>query len=242
MPERVERYLILGGTAEAVRLAATLTQTGEAEIITSLAGRTACPASLPGLVRIGGFGGVDGLVCYLRAESITRVYDATHPFARTISANAAAACCQTGIPLHVMTRPAWQPHPDDVWINVDTLEQAAQALPHGARVFLALGSQYIHAFAHRNDCHFVLRMIDAPASDLGFSNAHILLGKAEADWEKEKQVLERHKITHVVARNSGGDASYGKISAARRLQIPVVMIARRDDEASENRTARCVRP
>ncbi|OLP43512.1 cobalt-precorrin-6A reductase [Rhizobium oryziradicis] len=239
MPARVERYLILGGTAEAVTLATTLMQTGEAEVITSLAGRTASPASLPGLVRIGGFGGVDGLVCYLRAEGITRVYDATHPFARTISTNAAAACRQTGIPLHVMRRPAWQPHPDDVWIKVETLEQAARALPSGARVFLALGSQYIRAFAHRKDCHFVVRMIDAPTSDLGFPNAHIILGKADADWEKEKQVLESHKITHVVARNSGGDASYGKISAARRLHIPVVMIARRDDEAPENQTARC---
>lgn len=226
MPGRVERYLILGGTAEAASLAATLAQAGEAEVITSLAGRTASPAPLPGLVRIGGFGGVDGLVDYLRAESITRVYDATHPFARTISANAAAACHQTGIPLHVMTRPVWQQHPDDMWINVDTLEQAVKVLPENARVFLALGRQYIEAFSHRKDCHFALRMVDAPVHDPGFADAHIILGKAQADWTKEKQMLESFNITHVVARNSGGDAGYGKIIAARALRIPIVMIGR----------------
>jgi precorrin-6A/cobalt-precorrin-6A reductase len=226
LPGRTERYLILGGTAEAAKLAARLVAKGEADVITSLAGRTLYPAALPGLVRVGGFGGIDGLVSYLRTEGITRVYDATHPFAETISANAVAACHHAGIPLRVMTRPMWQQHPDDLWINVDTLDHAAQVLPKNARAFLALGRQYIQAFSHRKDCHFVLRMIDAPLSDLGFADAHIILGRAQADWTKEKQLLERHEITHMVVRNSGGDAGYGKIIAARALRIPIVMIGR----------------
>ncbi|HBF28771.1 cobalt-precorrin-6A reductase [Rhizobium sp.] len=226
MPGQADRFLILGGTAEAAKLAEDLTQKGGAEIITSLAGRTIAPVSLPGLVRIGGFGGVDGLVRFLATERITHVFDATHPFAMKISANATSACAQTGIPLTILARAAWERHPDDLWIEVDTLEAAAEALPHGAVVFLALGRQHIDVFAGRHDCRFVLRMIDAPADPLAFTNSTIILGKAQGDWEAEKQLLKTHAITHIVARNSGGKASYGKIIAARSLRRPVIMIGR----------------
>ncbi|WP_429930352.1 cobalt-precorrin-6A reductase [Agrobacterium vitis] len=226
MPSLPERILILGGTAEAAKLAAELVERGEAFVITALAGRTEYPASLAGEVRIGGFGGVDGLAAYLRSEGITRVIDATHPFARQISANAIEACRKAEVPLTVHLRPQWLQQADDRWIMVETLEAAAQTLPEGARVFLALGRQYIDLFARRTDCHFVIRMVDAPSTPLPFTHADLILGKAAADWEAEKALLQSHAITHLVTRNSGGEASYGKIIAARKLGLPVVMIAR----------------
>ncbi|BCH59310.1 precorrin-6A reductase [Agrobacterium vitis] len=226
MPSPPERILILGGTAEAAKLAAELVEQGEAFVITALAGRTEYPASLAGDVRIGGFGGVDGLVAYLRSEGITRVIDATHPFAQQISAHAVKACRKAKIPLTVHLRPQWLEQDGDRWIMVETLEAAAHTLPEGARVFLALGRQYIDIFARRTDCHFVIRMVDAPSTPLPFTHADIVVGKASADWESEKALLESHAITHLVTRNSGGEASYGKIIAARKLGLPVVMIAR----------------
>lgn len=225
MPVQAEKVLILGGTAEAVTLAHDLHRAG-VEVITSLAGRTSQPAALPGLVRVGGFGGAEGLSQFLTSEHITHVYDATHPFARQISANAVLACQQSGVPLTVLTRAAWEKQPGDQWIEVETLNDAASMLPEGATVFLALGRQYIDAFSARADCRFVLRMVDPPQSPLGFENATILLGKPSADWEQEKQLLQAHAITHMVARNSGGEASYGKIIAARHLGLMVIMIGR----------------
>lgn len=225
MPEQAEKVLILGGTAEAVTLAHDLQRAG-GEVITSLAGRTVQPAALPGRVRIGGFGGVQGLVQFLISEQISHVYDATHPFAKQISTNAVFACQQTGIPLTVLTRATWEKQPGDQWIEVDTLDEAASLLPEGATVFLALGRQHIDAFFARTDCRFVLRMVDPPQSPLPFKDATIVLGKANADWEREKQLLEAHAIMHLVARNSGGEASYGKIIAARHMGLTVIMIAR----------------
>ncbi|MVA33772.1 cobalt-precorrin-6A reductase [Agrobacterium vitis] len=226
MPSPPERILILGGTAEAAKLAAELVERGEATVITALAGRTEYPASLAGNVRIGGFGGIDGLAAYLRSEGITRVIDATHPFARQISANAIEACRKADVPLIVHLRPQWLEQPGDRWLMVETLDAAASTLPEGARAFLALGRQYIDIFARRTDCHFVIRMVDAPSTPLPFTHADIVLGKAAADWTAEKALLESHAITHLVTRNSGGEASYGKIVAARKLGLPVVMIAR----------------
>lgn len=228
-----ETILILGGTAEAAKLAGALSEEGKARVITALAGRTDHPVLPPGEVRIGGFGGIDGLAAYLIAEGITQVIDATHPFARRISRNAVAACAKADVPLTVCSRKAWQRQPDDLWIEVDSLDEAVTALPEGATVFLALGRQHIDAFAKRGDCRFVIRMVDAPKQPLAFAVATIVLGKALADWQEERRLFEAHGIDHVVARNSGGDAGYGKIVAARELQLPVVMIGRPTPEDFE---------
>jgi hypothetical protein len=99
---------------------------------------------------------------YIRDTGITQLIDATHPFARQISANAVEAARLTGVPLDIRTRKPWVRQPGDIWIEVDTLEQARDAIPSGARVLLALGSQHIGLFASRDDVHFVVRMIDPP--------------------------------------------------------------------------------
>ncbi len=220
------KWLILGGTEQAAALAARLVNQGEVEVVTSLAGRTSDPAPLAGAVRIGGFGGIDGLVRYLRENDIAQVIDATHPFATRISRNAVAACGETGISLQVLDRPEWRRQPGDDWREVASLEAAATALPAGAKIFLALGRQYLQAFAARTDCHFVVRMIDPPATPLPFARFDLLLGRASADAGAEAALFERHHITHLVCRNSGGEAGYGKVLAARELGLPVVMLGR----------------
>jgi len=220
------RILILGGTAEAADLAAQLVAQGETDVITSLAGRTANPAPPAGKVRVGGFGGVEGLTRYIAGNGITKVIDATHPFASRISENARLACAAAGIPLERPERPVWQRQPGDTWIEVRTLDEAATALPAGARVFLALGRQHLSAFEARPDCHFVVRMIDRPEMPPAFASFDLVLGKPGIDPEDEIALLRDHAITHLVCRNSGGAAGYGKIMAARRLGLPVIMIGR----------------
>jgi precorrin-6A/cobalt-precorrin-6A reductase len=225
--EPAETVLILGGTREAAELAKELVATHpEARVITSLAGRTKEPAPLAGEVRTGGFGGVDGLARYLRETGVTRLIDATHPFARRISANAVEAASIAGVPLEVRTRKPWLRQPGDTWIEVETLEAARDAIPPRARVLLALGSQHIGLFASRDDVHFVVRMIDRPETPLDLPDHALVLGRPGNTAAVETMLLIAHAVTHIVCRNSGGEAAYAKIEAARQLGLPVIMIDR----------------
>lgn len=221
-----EKILILGGTAEAADLAARLVAEGKANVLTSLAGRTANPTPIAGAVRIGGFGGPEGLASFLAENRIDRVIDATHPFATRISENARIACRAIGIPLERLDRPSWTRGENDDWTEVETLEQAAAALPSGARAFLALGRQHLSAFERRDDCHFVIRMVDPPARPMAFRSFDLILGKPSGDPQTEADLLRQHGITRLVCRNSGGNAGYGKILAARELGLPVIMLKR----------------
>ncbi|MHC3939944.1 Precorrin-6A reductase [Paenochrobactrum sp. BZR 201-1] len=217
------KILLLGGTTEAAKLAQVLNAQGF-HTITSLAGRTATPSPVDGIVRSGGYGGTDGLSTYILAESINLIIDATHPFAKQISANARQAADRTRCPLIRLERPAWQQQPQDLWQLIHKEEEAARLLPGGARAFLALGRQHIAPFQSRDDVHFIMRMID-PAEVALPLNHQIILAKPMG-FEDECDLLRRHKITHLVCRNSGGTASYQKIRAARELAINVLMIER----------------
>lgn len=217
--------LILGGTAEATALAIRLhTERRVERLVLSLAGRTLRPDLPEGVeARIGGFGGAAGLAAYLAAEGITHLVDATHPFAAGISRNAAEAALAAGVPRLALHRPGWDARPGDRWVHVACLKSACDALPPGARPFLALGRQHIAPFRHRPDLRPVLRMVDPPDA-LPFA-ADLVLGKP-GDAASEIALFAGKGITHVVCRNAGGAASYAKIEAARALRLPVVLIDR----------------
>lgn len=222
-----ETILILGGTREAAKLARDMVAAKpQARVITSLAGRTKEPAPLAGEVRTGGFGGVEGLADYIRNTGITQLIDATHPFARQISANAVEASRLTGIALDIRTRKPWTKQPGDMWTEVESLEQARDALPPGARVLLALGSQHIGLFASRHDVHFVVRMIDPPEAPLDLPDHTLVLGRPGDTAAIETMLLIAHRVTQIVCRNSGGKAAYTKIEAARGLGLPVIIVDR----------------
>lgn len=225
-PDAKLKVLILGGTAEAAALAEQLVACGDVTVVTSLAGRTTSPVLPPGEVRIGGFGGAEGLAAYIRENGITRIIDATHPFARRISENAIQAAAETGIVLEHLVRPGWERQRGDRWQEVSSLEEAAQALPSGATAFLALGRQYLDAFGSRSDCRFVIRMVDAPAEPLPFADHVLMLGRPSADPAHEAALFATHGITHLVCRNSGGASGYGKIAAAREMRLPVIILGR----------------
>ena len=44
--------------------------------------------------------------------------------------------------------------------------------------------------------------------------------------QSERSLLQEYKIGAIVSKNSGGDATYAKIIAARELGITVVMVQR----------------
>ena len=221
------RVLILGGIGDAVELAIKIANIPGIEVITSLAGRTREPANLPGNVRTGGFGGVRGLTNYLREMQIDLLIDATHPFANQISENAAAATQEVGIPRLMVIRPPWEKLEDDDWLEVEDNLAAATTLANRAkRVFLTIGRQEIGTFAHLQEIWFLMRMIDPPNTDVIVPPGLILCDRGPFNLENEQEILLKYNIDTIVSKNSGGNATYPKIIAARKLGIKVVMVNR----------------
>ncbi|ORE94786.1 cobalt-precorrin-6A reductase [Aurantimonas sp. 22II-16-19i] len=219
--------LVLGGTAEANALVKALRQRWpERRLILSLAGRTRSP-ELPedAEIRIGGFGGAEGLAAFLLAESVSLVVDATHPFAAGMARNAARAADLAGLRRLKLLRPEWCPVAGDCWTPVTCLAEACRALPAGARPFLALGRQHLSPFTRRSDIRPLARMIEPPEPALP-AGWTLILSRPSSDRCAEADLMRAHGITHLVTRNAGGAASYAKVAAARDLGLPVIMIAR----------------
>lgn len=218
--------LILGGTQEASELAKKAANLPNIEVKVSLAGRTSQAVASKNS-RIGGFGGVSGLIKYLEEEKIDSVIDATHPFAAKISQNAAVATEKLGLPRLMLVRPAWKPIQGDEWLEVENIQAAAAILPDFAsRVFLTIGRQEVTAFAQLENIWFLMRMIEKPSSDIVLPKGLLLFERGPFNKDLEKQLLNQHNIDTVVSKNSGGDATYAKIIAARELGIKVVMVKR----------------
>jgi precorrin-6A/cobalt-precorrin-6A reductase len=221
------RVLILGGAAEANRLAAAVAQNPRIDAVLSYAGRTENPKPPPISWRVGGFGGVNGLVNYLRAEAIARVVDASHPFAAQMSAHAVAACAIADVPLLALEREPWRPAPGDRWIEVDDLAEAANALGAAPRrVFLGIGRQYLNVFAAHPQHAYLVRLVDPPRAPLALRDAEVIVARGPFEVASDRAMLAQHRIEIIVARNAGGDGASAKIEAARDLGLPVAMVRR----------------
>ncbi|MGW2418914.1 cobalt-precorrin-6A reductase [Streptomyces sp. NPDC001709] len=223
MPAHV---LILGGTTEARRLAADLAARPGVRVTTSLAGRVARPGAVAGEVRSGGFGGAQGLADWLRTHHVDALVDATHPFAEAITANAARAAAVTEVPLVALRRPGWRPVPGDRWYDVPSLAGAAEALPGlGHRVFLSTGRLGLAAFAHLTDLHFVVRSVEPPEPPVP-PDTELVLARGPFTVAGERELLRAHRIEVLVTKDSGGEATAAKLTAARELAVPVVVVRR----------------
>lgn len=223
----MKRLLILGGTGDAVKLASLAVDLPGLAVITTLAGRTLTPKAVTGEVRIGGFGGEAGLAAYLQAESIDLVIDATHPFAAQISWHTAGAATKLGIPRLMLIRPAWARFPGDHWIEVESVSGAVASIPANAmRIFVTIGRQQLTLFADLTNKWCLMRSIDPPDLSIQLPPGKLLLDRGPFSLESERQLLQDYQIEVIVSKNSGGDATYAKIIAARELGLPVVMVQR----------------
>lgn len=219
--------LILGGTADANRLARALAGAPDIAAVLSYAGRTDNPTPPPIPWRVGGFGGIDGLVDYLRSENIDRVVDATHPFAAQMSAHAVAACERAAVPLLALERAPWQRQSGDHWIEVDDLGAAAVALGNAPRrVFLGIGRMHLNIFAAYPQHAYLVRLVDPPRQPLPLPKAQVIVARGPFDRAADRAMLTAFRADIVVAKNAGGDAASAKIEAARDLALPVVMVRR----------------
>jgi precorrin-6A/cobalt-precorrin-6A reductase len=238
--------LILGGTAEAGELARRMTSAhGETlRVISSLAGRIEATGNqrrnwgsrIPGEVRIGGFGGQQGLEDYLKQQEVDWLIDATHPFAANISRNARRACEAQKVERIVLDRPPWRKHPGDQWVELPDMTAVAKSLPWlGRRVFLTLGEGGLKAFARlRQPDHpkswFLVRLISSPEGPLPLGTEgkdyEVILGRGPFSLDEERALIDCHHINVLVAKMSGGTATEAKIIAAREARIPVLFLSR----------------
>lgn len=214
------RVLLLGGTGDALRIARALGP----EHVYSLAGLGRVPADLPCAVRVGGFGGAQGLARYLADEGITLVLDATHPYAAQISANAALACEQTQVPYWALRRAPWQPQPGDDWRKVRDWAGVIEAITPYARVLFTLGREPL---AHLGEVpehqHWTVRCLDAHP---GHARARVIDARGPFTHEGERALFEAGRYDVIVSKNSGGAATEAKLAVAREMGLPVVMMQR----------------
>jgi len=231
-----KRLLILGGIGEAAELALKAKEAcGDTlDVISSLAGRLQSRPDIAGEVRVGGFGGGRGLAEYIQREHIDLLIDATHPFAQGISETAYDASILTQTPRLILTRPSWQLPPNAKWLEADNFEDAARLVGDISRcAFLTTGRGNIDAFSNIRNVRFVVRLIEPPDKPLPLTDADIVIGRPPFSVEDERQLIRDYEIDTLVTKNSGGEKTTAKLTAALDEDIRIILIRRPPPEPGE---------
>lgn len=217
--------LVLAGTSEAKKVCQNLAEL-DSDVIASLAGVTRNPAKLAVKTRIGGFGGLDGFKDFCAENKITKILDATHPFASKMTQTALQVGALLDIPTAILQRQSWVATDEDDWHPVATIHEATKIVPEGANVFVGTGRQTLAELEILRSRTLLMRVIDPPINDFPYENGRYIVGKAPFSVEDEIALFQREKIDWLLVKNSGGEASFSKLAAARVLKIPVAMIKR----------------
>jgi precorrin-6A/cobalt-precorrin-6A reductase len=219
--------LILGGTTESRLLAEQLSTRTDLRVTLSLAGRTQAPRVRGMVTRSGGFGGIEGLMRYLTEERVACLVDATHPFAIQISDHARIAAERTATKLIALHRPPWVRQAGDQWTEVANIAEAVDALgARPRRVFVTIGRQGLAELRRAPQHHYWIRTVDPVEPPLALPYARYIIERGPFAQPAEEATLRANAIETIMAKNSGGPATYGKIAAARTLSLPVILIRR----------------
>lgn len=217
------KILVFGGTAEARNLADRLVGDGH-EVTTSLAGRTRSPRLPQGNIRTGGFGDKQNLATYLNAQKFNAVVDATHPYAAQMSATLGEIVPACKLPLVQLVRPEWSRDGAD-WIDIASIEHAAQHLTADSRVLVTTGHKGLSETKWPEGIHLMVRLIEPPERAMP-SNTQIIIDRPPYALESEFTLMQAHGITHLLTKNSGGAQTHAKIAAATKLGITILMVRR----------------
>ena len=216
----MKRILLLGGVTEALAIARTLGP----QHVYSLAGVGRVPTDLTCEVRVGGYGGAEGLARYIRDEGIDLLLDATHPYAAQISQNAALAAAVSNIPCWALRRPAWVAQPDDDWREVACWSELVQALKPFKRPLFTLGREpleHVHEIPEQQ--FWTLRALDTYP---GNERCEVIGARGPFLIDEERALFERRRIDVLISKNSGSSATEPKLEVARERGVPVLILKR----------------
>ena len=216
----MKRILLLGGVTEALAMARRLGP----QHIYSLAGVGRVPADLPCEVRVGGYGGAEGLAQYIRQQRIDLLLDATHPYAAQISHNAASAAVLAGIPCWALRRPAWQPQAGDNWREVANWAELVEALKPFQRPLFTLGREPLEHLHEIPEGQFwTLRALDTYP---GNARCEVIGARGPFVIEDERTLFAQRRIDVLISKNSGSSATEPKLEVARERGTPVLILKR----------------
>ncbi|KAF1031282.1 MAG: Precorrin-6A reductase [Pseudomonas sp.] len=216
----MKRILLLGGVTEALAIARTLGP----QHVYSLAGVGRVPTDLTCQLRVGGYGGVDGLAHFIRDEGIGLVLDATHPYAAQISHNAAHAARLCGVPCWALRRPAWQAQHGDDWREVSGWAELVEALKPFKRPLFTLGREPLQHLDEIPAGQFwTLRALDVYP---GNERCEVIGARGPFVIEDERALFERRQIDVLISKNSGSSATEPKLEVARERGVPLLILKR----------------
>lgn len=216
----MKRLLLLGGVTEALAIARNLGP----QHVYSLAGVGRVPTDLSCQVRVGGYGGAQGLAQFIRDEGIDLLLDATHPYAAQISHNAVSAARLADIPCWALRRPAWVPQPDDDWREISDWAGLIAALAPFKRPLFTLGREPLEHL-HEIPAHqfWTLRALDQyPGND----RCEVIGARGPFLLDDERDLFARRNIDVLISKNSGSSATEPKLEVARERGVPVLVLKR----------------
>ena len=221
------KILVLAGTSNARQLCQQLNEIQGLHIIASLRDDPYY-SEYPVQLRTGGFGGIEGIVSYIRMNAIDILIDATHPFASQIKLNAIQAANKLGIELLVLKRPLWQPTPECQWISTSTLLGACELIPKGSRVLAAIGHKNLfHHFptiTSRLATSKVFLRTMSPIFDHLPSHWEAIQYRPPISVNSELKLFDQYRISCLLCRNSGGVSGHHKLTAASQLGLQIFMV------------------
>ena len=216
----MKRVLLLGGVTEALAIARTLGP----QHVYSLAGVGRVPTDLRCEVRVGGYGGAEGLAHYMGEQGIDLLLDATHPYAAQISQNAARAAALSGVPCWALRRPAWTPQPGDDWREVADWAELVQTLKPFRRPLFTLGREPLEHLDEIPEQQFwTLRALDVYP---GNERCDVIGARGPFRIEEERTLFEQRRIDVLISKNSGSSATEPKLEVARERGVPVLILKR----------------
>lgn len=214
------RILLLGGVTEALALARRLGP----EHVYSLAGLGKVPTDLDCQVRVGGYGGAEGLARYIDEAGIGLLLDATHPYAARISHNAARAAGLAGIPCWALRRPGWRASKGDDWREVADWAGLIDALAAFQRPFFTLGREPLEHLgeipAHQ---HWTVRCLQGQAPGERFE---VIASRGPFGLDEERALFDRLGTDVLISKNSGSQSTEPKLQVARERGLPVLILKR----------------
>jgi precorrin-6A/cobalt-precorrin-6A reductase len=227
--------MVLAGTNEGRKMAVALEQEGHNVIVSTA-------TTYGGEILRREFSGeissrpldLEEMVTLIKSRSISRVVDATHPYAVDVSANAREACRRTNIAYERLERAETELADLSEVIAVTGIQEALSiAASFEGIIFLTVGSSKLELYtAALGTDRLAVRILPLEASlkkclSLGLPPEKIIAMQGPFDEELNRVLFKHYNASLIISKDSGPTGGTAeKIKAAKSLSIPIILISR----------------